>query len=367
MYVCSDLKNYENDKRRSLSYNHIELLNNNNINQNISTLKTSNLIKLQFIENYNELEKQDKNRNKIKRVEKHVSLDVQTQYENKNDIEDMQYNPKTTSRTERCRGLTTNEGHTKLPPVYTRRSLNKNHTVVSPNELSPNNSPLSSKMDKFKYSPNRKSSEVDMHYHESKPALALYSKVFDKNLEPILEIKANKKISDNSLFCKKRIVNLEEERQKFAKRSLINKQIVGIKERVHFMKGVIDYVFPKIMIDKVRVVNDAGKILNKEGANTSLITNFNDVNKMHQSPRIQLQIDKNASFLSPLKSKQPSTQNIFLSPLNEFKKIKKDLEKTYIKKYEEESQLRMSHHARKPEQKIKIFSPIHIRSVSSFE
>lgn len=78
----------------------------------------------------------------------------------------------------------------------------------------------------------------------------VYNNVFDKNLKPILQIKKHGGELD------KKVDMDENEKKSFISKSYVNSQIVDMKKKVYFMKGVMDYIFPKIMIREIKKIKN---------------------------------------------------------------------------------------------------------------
>ena len=150
-----------------------------------------------------------------------------------------------------------------LSPI---KRLNFNFKEETNFNLSPNNKNkfLSSRRNSNTYSAYKSSSDIfyisenkyknkfnviEVKSPEEQKAEKFCQKVFDKTLLPILNIKKDNKNT-------KLIYNEDKERKKFKNKSYINKQISDIKQKVHFMKGVIDYMFPKVMTNKAKSIND---------------------------------------------------------------------------------------------------------------
>jgi hypothetical protein len=79
----------------------------------------------------------------------------------------------------------------------------------------------------------------------------VYGKIFGQNLEKILELRKYPAPVENQTKAYKNI-----ERRKFAEKNYANKYICEMKEKIHFMKGLLDFTYSKIICDKVRVIGD---------------------------------------------------------------------------------------------------------------
>lgn len=79
----------------------------------------------------------------------------------------------------------------------------------------------------------------------------VYGKIFGQNLEKILELRKYPERVENQTKANKNI-----ERRKFAEKNYVNKYICDMKEKIHFMKGLLDFSYAKIICDKVKVIGD---------------------------------------------------------------------------------------------------------------
>jgi hypothetical protein len=102
----------------------------------------------------------------------------------------------------------------------------------------------------------------------------IFSKMFTKNLEPILEMK---KYPIRAAATEK--VNIHDERYEFGKRNYISKEITDLKEKVYFLKGTLDYIFPQFLIGKLKETVKKQKVSNNRimlNTITEKNLNFND-------------------------------------------------------------------------------------------
>jgi len=79
----------------------------------------------------------------------------------------------------------------------------------------------------------------------------IYAKIFGMNLESILELKKYPARIENQTKSNKNI-----ERRKFSEKNYVNKYICDMKEKIHFMKGLLDFSYARVICDKVRIVAD---------------------------------------------------------------------------------------------------------------
>jgi len=128
-----------------------------------------------------------------------------------------------------------------------------------------------------------------------------FKKVFQKNLNQMLNIKYYNKQT-------KKVINniMGEERQLFSEKSRANNQIVAIKEKLHFMKGIVDYCFPKIMINKIKIIhnkdtpihteNPPKKVIKSSSHDFSILNfkrNYTNIHKNNEIAKVKI--------LAPLK------------------------------------------------------------------
>jgi hypothetical protein len=208
--------------------------------------------------------------------------------------------------------------------------------------------------------------DVTKHSPQNKKKLnILYSKIFNQELETILKIKEYKDIfKKDSKNKRSQLNNSEEERKNFRKKSPINTEIVGLKEKVHFMKGVIDYVFPKIMIDKVKISHenslDHHNIIKKNGKkyDRSKILQYEPYySKVLETSNISNE-NINLPFYFP--------ENHIDSYLTNLKKLENTGRKLPgIKSLQYLSKTPSNNYPKKS--KFKIFSPFYLKSVQSLE
>ncbi len=85
----------------------------------------------------------------------------------------------------------------------------------------------------------------------------IYAKIFGQNLEKILELRKYPARIENQTKSNKNI-----ERRKFSKKNYVNKYICDMKEKIHFMKGILDYSYSRVITDKVRLLADMVKKTN---------------------------------------------------------------------------------------------------------
>ena len=97
--------------------------------------------------------------------------------------------------------------------------------------------------------------DFNIRREKNKPEVEkAYNRVFPKELDGILEIKEIPNNGENKI-C----VNRKLERRKFSEKNYVYKYISEMKEKVHFMKGLLDFFFSKIMLDKVKIAEDIFK------------------------------------------------------------------------------------------------------------
>jgi len=108
----------------------------------------------------------------------------------------------------------------------------------------------------------------------------IFSKIFNKNLEEILEMK---KYPIRAASLEK--LNLHDERFKFSKRNSISKEITDLKEKVYFLKGTLDYIFPQYLIGKLN-----------ETAKKQKLSNFKKINGKINESNIVTLTSENESF-----------------------------------------------------------------------
>lgn len=186
---------------------------------------------------------------------------------------------------------------------------------------------------------------------------AVYNKVFDKNLNSILEIKRQKSYSN--LIKRK---NIDEERYKFSLKSHVNKKISDIKERVHFMKGIIDYVYPKLMIDKVRIYKEeyCGNNMLKSKSESNI---FNKNNKSINSISSDLLQNQNQNQNN---SSSQTNRSGFCNFVSQSKKMKSTT-RFQINAFSNGSyNVSTTNRPIKPKKLERVFAPIDIKSVSGF-
>jgi hypothetical protein len=317
MYVCSDLKVEVSKINKNNNDNYrdkVGMFSPQNLKSNIGNLKKSVEKKLDFISTYQKysdsnvfkknskfLKKNKSNLDKILKEDSKVSVRLELD-EKKTKIldgEEIISNEK----------LNRNESYS-LPPLIKKRPIFQKDSLL----ISDEKEMLASSNMKVKKKYRESLSFVSMHMigpDDNKEDIKEFNKVFQKNLNDILEIKSNKN---------KYGIIVDEERQRFAQKSRINDQIVKMKDKIHFMKGVIDYCYPKIMIEKFKVLGGKHTIENENSKNSSLI------------------------------SKSPISDNTFMT----------NLQRNITGKNSPQKNKSLN------SKNMKIVAPIHIRSVSNF-
>lgn len=82
----------------------------------------------------------------------------------------------------------------------------------------------------------------------------IYGMMFRKDMKNILELRKYIQVNSNQTEENKNI-----ERRKFASKSYVNKYICDMKEKVHFMKGILDYSFSKYVTHKQKLLSERAK------------------------------------------------------------------------------------------------------------
>jgi len=92
--------------------------------------------------------------------------------------------------------------------------------------------------------------EIRNEQHD-KEVKNIYGKIFGQNLEKILELRKYPARSENQTKADKNIA-----RRKYGELNFVNKNICDMKEKIHFMKGLLDFSYAKIICHKVREIGD---------------------------------------------------------------------------------------------------------------
>ncbi len=105
------------------------------------------------------------------------------------------------------------------------------------------------KLDKNKEEPEEKFWEYDETIKD-KETKVIFRKIFDKKLVSLLKLDG--KIEKDNKKDYKKIKFVEDENLKY-----VNEKIGKIKKNILFMKGVFDYAFPKMMIQRLKGVKNS--------------------------------------------------------------------------------------------------------------
>lgn len=398
MYFCSDLKNLNEGgpKRKRSNHHSIDMLNNKNIDAKIDALKESISQKNKFLKSYKHVTGMylfNKNNNSSlskSKIEdsfiKNSHRDFRSISSNR-DLQDQSTSiyPKFQEE-EEISIFNQLEKSNKLykknsDTISTKSGPNLSSLPIIPNRNFSQNIPYrNNRVSNISFIPtiperNKSYNSFLQEVPQDKNVAKEFSKIFDKNLNYILKVKSNKKYEKSNLQN-----SLFDERQQFANESRTNEQIVEIKDKLHFMKGIIDYCFPKIMIDKIKLIHETQKgqrrasLTKQDGVNffneeENLDENFEEKSRKQKhssrSSRIKLpfqlrhkksesdcglrsnRLNRNSSMLSNVSS----NNNIFLSrnsSNNDMFKLYRDIKNT---------------NQQKNISRIKVVSPINIRSI----
>ena len=77
---------------------------------------------------------------------------------------------------------------------------------------------------------------------------SIYNKIFDKKFAYLINPKVAK--------TERKKENKQNERMKVRQNEYIMEKIKDIKSRIFFMKGIVDYSFPKVIVHKGKVFNE---------------------------------------------------------------------------------------------------------------
>jgi hypothetical protein len=294
MYFYSDLKNLnEGAQRRKRSNHHsIDMLNNRNIDANIDALKESISQKNKFLSSYKQvtgmylLNKSNNNSSFAKSKMddsfiKHAHKELRSISSNR-DLRDQSTSIYPKSQEEEISIINQADKNNgtlmkNSDIISEKNSPNLSALPLIPNRnFSQNHSYMKDRVSNISFiAPthvrNRSYNSFMLEVPEDKYVAKEFSKIFDKNLNYILKIKSNKKYDKTNLQK-----SLFDERQKFGNESRTNQQIVDIKDKLHFMKGVIDYCFPKIMIDKIKLIHETQKEQRRASLSRQESLKFND-------------------------------------------------------------------------------------------
>lgn len=82
----------------------------------------------------------------------------------------------------------------------------------------------------------------------------IYSKIFGKNLDDILELRKYPHRMEMQTQANKDL-----ERRNFSKKNFLYKYISDMKEKIHFMKGLLDFSYANVICTKVKVIGETLK------------------------------------------------------------------------------------------------------------
>jgi hypothetical protein len=268
----NDIKKNKNifnsiDKKKDINKDKIKNINNSNNNNNKNNFKNNknNLIKkyensnkeklsvnknILINENY---EEDNLNKNKNFNNQNKSNLKVNNNNYNNNDKNENDIN-----------NNNINKNKTKLNPIKTKKTENSNFLYKEEEEII--NYPKMRVFDRIKLMSKRKLNEKYTEEVEN-----IFGKIFTKHNEKILELKKYPFHSEDA----KDKINIHDERYEFSKKTQIREEVCDLMEKVYFLKGTLDYIFPKYIADKIKQ-----KMKNKKNIenNCNSNNNYNDNN-----------------------------------------------------------------------------------------
>jgi hypothetical protein len=331
-YLCSDLKSYYKNSKSKKVIKSVDFFTKQNLDNYVVSIKHSNIRKNKFIFDCNEFsERHNKNAlNSFNNVFSNKTINQESPDQQKKSIKLVQpsinsFNPQTIDVN---KDTTLNLNTIRSPIIISKVTIDKeklgkfisvdsNDNCNSFGKLLQNNNSERNLNSIFKTNqriktpnnfdeemlktPSSKFKSFDSKY-ENKGVLKDYDKIFKKTLDHITDIKLVPKFIDSKLQGET-IVTKEEDRKKFAKQNITNERLVKIKDSVYFLKGVIDYCFPKIVIDKLKMVNDPKVVNNVSPKSKNLSQKVN-----HFRKESNLKLGKNI-MLEPILEHSYSTKH----------------------------------------------------------
>lgn len=334
-YLCSDLKSYYKNSKKKKVIKSVDFFTKQNLDNYVDSIKHSNARKSKFIYDYNEVSESHHknafssfnsifstktiNQESPEQRKKTIKLTVQPSINSNN--------PQTidASSTQKTFNINT----IRSPINISKFTIDKEKLSQLSNLDSKENSNLNGKLihnssernfnsvfrannrisspnnfdEELLKVPSSKFRSFDLK-NENTGVIKDYNKIFKKTLDRITDIKIVPKFIDNKLQGET-IVTKDEDRKKFAKKNITNERLVKIKDSVYFLKGVIDYCFPKIVIDKLKVFSDPKNVNNVSPLSKNLSPKIKHIRKENN---IKLG-GRKSNIFEPLLGHSHSTKN----------------------------------------------------------